>query len=105
MITFTRQSNSVATRLRCGGMLNNSLIATCPQSVLVKEFFGVYTFIHSSFIHFFIANKCQSAFAVQRFNWRWRMGIDLKVVCLFCYVFTLLFLPVCTAFIIIVIVV
>jgi len=30
---------SVATKLKCGGILNNYIIANCPQSVPVKEFF------------------------------------------------------------------
>jgi len=29
---------SVATKLRCGGIFNNHIIANCPRNVLVKEF-------------------------------------------------------------------
>jgi len=29
---------SVETHLRCGGIYNNHIVANCPQSVSVKEF-------------------------------------------------------------------
>ena len=38
ILTILVLHGSVATQLKCGGMFNNRTTATCPQSVLVKEF-------------------------------------------------------------------